>query len=114
MEIDKIDETIDPAQSGQDAQNSEHKDIFEEAKKFFGDKIEGSKNLEHEDIPVPVRDHIERHSHLTAVQPVLLVLTLAPGLIVAPVLGVLGFSSIGSVAGKRASNRSDSLYSQLA
>lgn len=75
------------------------KNSLEAAKQQFGDKINGLKNLTWEHIPAPVRNHIERHPHLTAVQLILILLTLAPGLIVAPTLGVLGFSSIGPVAG---------------
>jgi hypothetical protein len=111
MDNDKTDENIKPTHNSRDVQHNKHKDILEEAKKFLGDKIEGLKNLKYEDIPTPVRGHIERHPRLTAVQLVLIILTLAPGLIIAPALGTVGFSSIGPVAGKRASNRSNPLYS---
>lgn len=100
MESDKISES-DSHVSGRNNEPREPKDILEEAKKFFGDKIEGLKNLKWEDIPAPVRNHIEQHPYLTPAQLILLLLTLVPGLIVAPVLGVLGFSSIGPVAGKK-------------
>jgi hypothetical protein len=78
---------------------------LEAAKQQFGDKINGLKNLKWEHIPAPVRGYIERHPHLTAIQLVLILLTLAPGLIVAPALGVLGFSSIGPVAGEQNDNK---------
>ena len=76
------------------------KNILETAKQQFGENVNGLKNLKWENIPAPVRDYIESHPHLTAIQLVLILLALAPGLIVAPALGVLGFSSIGPVAGK--------------
>ena len=76
------------------------KSPFETAKQRFGGVVGGLKNLKWESIPEPARKYIEAHPKLTALQVVLVLLTLCPGLVVAPVLGFLGFSSIGPVAGK--------------
>ena len=76
-------------------------------------RISNDSIKEKENIPAPVRNHIERNPLLTAVQLVLIILALAPGSIAAPVLGALGFSSVGPVAGKRVPITSNSLYSTL-
>ena len=76
------------------------KQAFEAAKPYFGSAANALQNLKWEDVPEPVRQYIAAHPYLTAAQLALVLPTFFPGLFAVPVLGWLGFSSIGPVAGK--------------
>ena len=76
------------------------KQAFEAAKPYFGNAANALQNLKWEDVPEPVRNYIAAHPYLTAAQLALVLPTFFPGLFAVPVLGWLGFSSIGPVGGK--------------
>ena len=80
------------------------KHAFEAAKRYFGNVPSTLQNLKWEDVPEPVRNYIAAHPYLTAAQLALVLPALFPGLLAAPVLGWLGFSSIGPVGGKNKSS----------
>ncbi|KAK5128997.1 hypothetical protein LTR85_000330 [Meristemomyces frigidus] len=74
-----------------------------EAQKVPGHLATWVKNVEWADLPNQVKDrikdHIKEHPKMTACRIVLIIAAFAPGLIVSPALGLLGFSSVGPVAG---------------
>lgn len=74
---------------------------FEVAKGLYGKAVKGLKDLKWENVPAPVRRYVQEHPKLSAIQLVMLLILTVPGLAVTPLLGWMGFSSIGPVAGKR-------------
>ena len=76
------------------------KPAFEGAKNLYSKAVKGLKELKWEDVPGPVRKYIEEHPKLSGIQLVLLLVLTCPGLVVTPLLGWIGFSSIGPVAGE--------------
>ncbi|KAK4954824.1 hypothetical protein LTR10_007016 [Elasticomyces elasticus] len=78
------------------------KAAFEMVQKLFGHLISGLKELKWEQLPHHVQEHIRNNPMMSAFQIVMVIIAVAPGLVVAPALGLLGFSSIGPVAGSAA------------
>ena len=85
------------------------KAAFEGAQDLFGKAVNGLKELKWEDVPAPVRMYIQEHPTLSAVQLAMLLVLTCPGLVVTPLLGWIGFSTIGPVAGKQARDQRNSL-----
>lgn len=73
---------------------------FEAAKALYENAVRGLRELKWEDVPAPVRKYIQEHPGLSALNLVLLLVITCPGLVVTPMLGWIGFSSIGPVAGE--------------
>ena len=73
---------------------------FEAAKALYEGAVKGLRDLKWEHVPAPVRKYIEEHPGLGALNLVLLLAITCPGFVVTPVLGWIGFSSIGPVAGE--------------
>lgn len=73
---------------------------FEAAKALYGTAVKGLQELKWEHVSEPVRNYIREHPGLSGLQLVLLLVLTCPGLVLTPVLGAVGFSSIGPVAGK--------------
>lgn len=76
------------------------KEAFEAAKANLGNTVTGLKNLMWDKLPESARNYLSAHPNLTAFQVISMLVILCPGLVVMPVLGLLGFSSIGPVAGE--------------
>ncbi|KAK3652059.1 hypothetical protein LTR56_003284 [Elasticomyces elasticus] len=78
------------------------KAAFETVQKLFGHLVSGLKDIKWETLPLHAKDHIKNNPGMSAFQIVMVIIAVAPGLVVAPALGLLGFSSIGPVAGSAA------------
>lgn len=74
-------------------------EAFENAKRHFSNFVSGLVSTWNK-LSEPVKEHIGKHPTATAFQVVAVSVALVPGLVVAPVLGLMGFSSVGPVAGK--------------
>lgn len=75
------------------------KAVFEAAQKGIGHASKGLAHIKWEELPSRVKEHITNDPKTTAFQLVMLLVTAVPGLVVTPVLGAIGFSSIGPLAG---------------
>jgi hypothetical protein len=76
-------------------------DFFEATKDKFGSTFPKLRELKWEDVPKGVKEYMKAHPYLTSFQILMLLITCIPGLVAAPVLGAMGFSSLGPVAGKQ-------------
>lgn len=72
---------------------------FERAKRDFNKFATGLEHVTWDKLPEGVKNHIKKNPKMTAFQVAMLVVALVPGLVIAPVLGAVGFSSVGPVAG---------------
>jgi hypothetical protein len=70
------------------------------AKEQFGYIIKGLKELKYEDIPQPVRAYVEAHPYLSVIQFIALLVAYCPGMITIPSYWLLGFGTLGPVAGE--------------
>lgn len=73
---------------------------LEAAQQVFGSVVKGLKEVKWQNLPMNTRAHIEKNPKMTAFQIVALLTAVVPGLLAAPVLGAIGFSSLGPVAGE--------------
>ncbi|KAK5703974.1 hypothetical protein LTR97_002987 [Elasticomyces elasticus] len=71
------------------------KAAFEMVQKLFGHLISGLKNVRWEDLPQGTRDHIANNPKMCAVQIVMVLTAVVPGLVMAPGLAALGFGALG-------------------
>jgi len=72
---------------------------FEKAKQLFGHAVQGLKNVKWEELPDHVKEHIKNNRKMTAFQVATFLVSIIPGLVAGPVLGIMGFSKLGPVAG---------------
>ncbi|RMY73926.1 hypothetical protein D0863_03545 [Hortaea werneckii] len=75
---------------------------FEAAKATFASLAQGLRHTQWEDLPGWVRNYIVEHPGLTAAQIVCLVIVAVPAIATMPLLGALGFTSLGPAAGTAA------------
>ncbi|KAI7141530.1 hypothetical protein KC343_g3502 [Hortaea werneckii] len=75
---------------------------FEAAKQAFASLAQGPRHIHWEDLPGWVRNYIVEHPGLTAAQIIWPVILAAPAIITMPLLGALGFTSLGPAAGTAA------------
>ncbi|OTA24268.1 hypothetical protein BTJ68_13740 [Hortaea werneckii EXF-2000] len=75
---------------------------FEAAKESFASHAQGLRHTQLEDLPGWVRNYIVEHPGLTAAQIICLVILAVPAIITMPLLGALGFTSLGPAAGTAA------------
>jgi len=73
---------------------------FEFAQQAFGHLVSGLRDIKWDELPVHIKEHIKKNPKMSAFQIAMIVMAVVPGLVVAPVLGLLGFGSLGPVAGK--------------
>ncbi|KAI7233590.1 hypothetical protein KC330_g5278 [Hortaea werneckii] len=73
---------------------------FEAAKATFASLAQGLRHTQGEDLPGWVRNYIVEHAGLTAAQIICLVILAVPAIVTVPLLGALGFTSLGPAAGK--------------
>lgn len=81
---------------------------FESTQALYGRAVQGLRDLRWQDVPQPVRAFIEEHPALSAVQLLMLLVLTCPGLVATPLLGMVGFSSVGPVAGASETDMSTS------
>ncbi|KAK0939584.1 hypothetical protein LTR29_008833 [Friedmanniomyces endolithicus] len=75
---------------------------FEFAQQAFGHLVSGLRDIKWDELPVHIKEHIKKNPKMSAFQIAMIVMAVVPGLVVAPVLGLLGFGSLGPVAGSAA------------
>ncbi|KAI6790812.1 hypothetical protein KC332_g17716 [Hortaea werneckii] len=75
---------------------------FEAAKEAFASLAQGPRHIHWEDLPGWVRNYIVEHPGLTAAQTICLIVLAVPATITMPLLGALGFTSLGPAAGTAA------------
>lgn len=74
---------------------------FEAAKQTFASLAQGLRHTQWEDLPSWVRNYMVEHPGLTAAQIICLVVVAVPAIFTMPLLGALGFTSLGPAAGRR-------------
>ncbi|RMZ15962.1 hypothetical protein D0860_01319 [Hortaea werneckii] len=74
---------------------------FEAAKEAFASLAQGPRHIHWEDLPGWVRNYIVEHPGLTAAQTICLIVLAVPATITMPLLGALGFTSLGPAAGRQ-------------
>ncbi|KAK4548338.1 hypothetical protein LTR36_010208 [Oleoguttula mirabilis] len=79
------------------------KATLEVAKQTFGKLIGGLEHVTWDNLPESVKEYMRAHPTLTAIQIIVVIIALVPGLIVAPALGAIGFGSMGPAAASAAS-----------
>ncbi|TKA67504.1 hypothetical protein B0A55_08429 [Friedmanniomyces simplex] len=78
------------------------KTAFEYAQKAFGHLVGSLHQIKWDELPKHIQEHIKNNPKMSAFQIVMLIIAVVPGLVVAPTLGMLGFSGSGPVAGSAA------------
>ena len=76
------------------------KAAFEYVQQAFGHLIHGLQQVNWETLPQHAQDYITNNPKMGACQIIMVIIAVVPGLVVAPALAALGFSSIGPVAGE--------------
>ncbi|KAF2769476.1 hypothetical protein EJ03DRAFT_351216 [Teratosphaeria nubilosa] len=89
------------------------KNAIENFKNTFGNAVVGLQHIKWEELPEHAKDYIKNNPKMTAFQILSLLLCLIPGLIVTPLLGIMGFSGIGPVAGTAAAGLQSSFGTPL-
>ena len=74
---------------------------FEAGKAAFASLAHGLRHIHWEGLPGWVRTYIVEHPGLTAAQIIWPVILAVPAIVTMPVLGALGFTSLGPAAGKQ-------------
>lgn len=80
-------------------QDKAGKAVIAWTKATYGHFVNGLEHIKWEELPDKVKDRIIENPKMSAFQATMLLVTFVPGLVVAPALGVLGFSSVGPAAG---------------
>ena len=84
--------------------------VFQEAGASASEKVAA---IDWEELPQHIQDWIKEHPYQTAFYVANGVVFLAPGLVTAPFLGVLGFSTTGPVAGTAAAGAQAAMKGQV-
>jgi hypothetical protein len=73
---------------------------FVGAKQKLDILVHGSQPVEKHSLSGSIKEHIKKHPYMTAVQIALPIIAVWPMLAVSPGLALLGFGSLGPMAGK--------------
>lgn len=74
---------------------------FEAAKEAFASLAQGLRHIHWEHLPSWVRNYIVEQPGLTAARTICLVILAVPAIVTMPLLGALGFTSLGPAAGRQ-------------